>query len=221
MQKSKPYKPSVVWRDVFETSRRNWKKLFIATNLIYLLAIGFVVRGWVNEYKKEIQIIKLTEQCDEFKIRYEILGILRLKGLSLSQGMDIADITIKQCKDLNIPIELPLAVMKKETGFVNSAVSHAGAMGIMQLMPATFEIYNKALRLGLTRQAAFDPIVNIRIATHYIKDLLDEFKPKTKTEQELWKKVLTQYSGGASGYPESIKKFSKEYKAQLTPAIVN
>jgi hypothetical protein len=210
------YRSSVIWRHVYDRDKKKWRKRFVIMNLIYLVVIGLISNELVKEYNKEVQIVQLSEKNDEYKTRHEILGILRLKGLSLSQGMDIADVTISQCKELKLPLELPLAIMKKETGFVNYAVSHKGAMGIMQLMPATFDIYNKSLNLGLTRQAGFDPIVNIRIATHYLKDLYNEFKPTVKTEAELWKKVLHQYSGGANGYSESVKKFSKEYESQIT-----
>lgn len=214
------YRSSVIWRHVYDRDKKKWWKWFVIMNLIYLLAIGIVTNEWMKEYKKEAQIVKLTESNGDHKIRHDIMEIIKLKGLSLSQGMDIADVTISQCKELELPPELVLAIMKKETDFTNHAVSSKGAMGIMQLMPATFDIYNKALKLGLTRQAGFDPIVNIRIATHYLKDLYNEFKPTVKTEAELWQKVLKQYSGGATNYPTSVLKSSREYKAQLAPLSI-
>ena len=183
--------------------------------------IGAGVAEWIKVTHKDVQIVKLTEKNDEYKLRHEILNVLKLKGLSLGQGIDIADILIKQSKELDILVQLCLAVMGKESEFYPNAKSWAGAMGLMQLMPATFDNYNKALKLGLGRQAAFDPIINVKIATHYLKDLLTEYKPKVKTETELWKKVLQVYSGGANGYAEKVKKMEKEYDKKLTPVVEN
>lgn len=60
------------------------------------------------------------------------------------------------------------AVMHAESGFQPDAVSHAGAQGLMQLMPAT------ASRFGVVD--AFDPKENITGGAAYLAWLLDEFE---------------------------------------------
>lgn len=59
------------------------------------------------------------------------------------------------------------AVAKQESGFNPRAVSHAGAQGLMQLMPAT------AAGLGVTN--SFDPGQAVDGAARLLKDLLSEF----------------------------------------------
>lgn len=68
----------------------------------------------------------------------------------------------------NVPKDLLKAVAKAESNFNAKAVSSCGAMGIMQLMPAT------ASALGVTN--AYDPKQNIMGGAKYLSQLLDKYK---------------------------------------------
>jgi soluble lytic murein transglycosylase-like protein len=59
------------------------------------------------------------------------------------------------------------AVIVVESGFNSRAVSKRGAVGLMQLMPAT------ASRFGVANR--YDPIQNIRGGAAYLKFLMDRF----------------------------------------------
>ena len=59
------------------------------------------------------------------------------------------------------------SVMHAESYFQPGVISHAGAIGLMQLMPGT------ARRYGVTR--IFDPQQNVLAGSRYLRDLLNQF----------------------------------------------
>lgn len=89
-------------------------------------------------------------------------------------------------------VELPLlkAVMAAESGFNPAAVSPRGAIGLMQVMPATAERYGLQgdQRKSLTDKL-FDPKTNIRLAARYLRDLMRLFPNQLAL-------VLASYNAG-------------------------
>lgn len=74
----------------------------------------------------------------------------------------------KYSKEYNVDPKLVKALMKQESGFNPNVKSRAGAIGLMQLMPAT------AKQMGATNPA--DPEQNIKAGVKYLKQLLDKYK---------------------------------------------
>src|SRR5579862_507535 len=69
------------------------------------------------------------------------------------------------------------AVMAVESAFEPRAVSDKGAIGLMQVLPETAERYGvrgDARRSGADK--LFDPATNVRVGTHYLRDLLVRFE---------------------------------------------
>ena len=79
-------------------------------------------------------------------------------------------IIIKASKRHGVSFSLLKALIKIESDFNPRAVSSAGAMGLMQIMPANI----KALKI----ENPFDPLENILGGARYLKQLIDRFDGK-------------------------------------------
>jgi soluble lytic murein transglycosylase-like protein len=80
---------------------------------------------------------------------------------------DYAPMIEKVCAKYSVDPELVKAVIQVESAYNSGAKSHAGAIGLMQLMPAT------AARFGV--KEIFDPNENIHGGVQYLKFLLQLF----------------------------------------------
>ncbi|MFT5534114.1 MAG: soluble lytic murein transglycosylase-like protein [Burkholderiaceae bacterium] len=92
--------------------------------------------------------------------------------------------------EFNVDLALMKAMMAAESGFNPAAISPKGAIGLMQIMPATAERY------GLVgdekksiQQKLFDPKTNVRLAARYLRELTALFPD----QQAL---VIASYNAG-------------------------
>ncbi len=93
-----------------------------------------------------------------------------------------------------LPPELLLAVIAAESGFRREAVSHKGAVGLMQLMPRTAEEIAQELRIPWTDELLLlDPGMNIAMGAYYLRTQLDYFGDLDT--------ALAAYNRGPNGLP--------------------
>ena len=89
------------------------------------------------------------------------------------------DIIKKYSEMYSVPSSMIASVIKIESGYDSNAVSPAGAVGLMQILPAT--AFDMADRIGIDVDYAdlFDVDTNIRLGTYYLKYLMDMFDKNT------------------------------------------
>ncbi|MEW8971462.1 lytic transglycosylase domain-containing protein [Mesobacillus jeotgali] len=97
----------------------------------------------------------------------QMLPPLQLTKVAGKSTADFDSIIDKAASMFNIPAKLIKSVIQKESNFNPNAVSHAGASGLMQLMPATAR--------GLGVKNVFDPAENIVAGSKYLRQMLDRY----------------------------------------------
>jgi soluble lytic murein transglycosylase-like protein len=81
------------------------------------------------------------------------------------------DVVLSAARRHAIPPALMLAIIRAESDFNPRAVSHKGAVGLMQLMPSTA----RWMAPGVSRDELFDPAVNVEIGARYLRYLANRY----------------------------------------------
>ncbi len=76
--------------------------------------------------------------------------------------------------------ELALSIARRESEFNHAVVSHAGARGLMQLMPGTAQLMAPVVGVSYSpARLTSDPVYNARLGSAYLQRLRDEFGGST------------------------------------------
>ncbi|MBQ8331386.1 MAG: lytic transglycosylase domain-containing protein [Clostridia bacterium] len=110
------------------------------------------------------------------------------------------EIITKYSVDYNIPEYVIFAVIKTESDFDPTAKSSAGARGLMQMMPSTFEWLTGEEHLNerLPELTLHDPEVSIRYGTYYLNYLYKKFNYN-------WDTAFAAYNGGEGNVAKWLK----------------
>jgi len=83
----------------------------------------------------------------------------------------------KYAKVYNLRASLVAALIKEESSFNPNAVSSAGALGLMQILPSTGSwIAEKIKYQGFKTEDLLNPAVNIKFGEWYLRYLLDRYE---------------------------------------------
>jgi D-alanyl-D-alanine carboxypeptidase len=114
-----------------------------------------------------------------------------------------------------VPGQWIRAVMRQESGGQEQAVSPVGAMGLMQVMPETYEGLRERYGLG---DDPYDPHNNILAGTAYIREMYDRFgAPGFLAAYNAGPDRVDAYLAGGSGLPDE----TVNYLASVTPNLGN
>jgi len=98
----------------------------------------------------------------------------------------IKEIIVNEANRQGLEPALALAIAKVESDFNEKAISHAGAKGVMQIMPATAEQV-----FGVSRYKLYNANVNIALGIKFIKQLINRYDQRVDI-------ALSHYNGGSA-----------------------
>ncbi|MFY2557874.1 lytic transglycosylase domain-containing protein [Corallococcus terminator] len=172
------------------------------------------------------------EALHEEAERLGVVELVKASGLPVHQQRRLSVAIVREAKRNNVDPLLVVAVIKCESSFNNYAVSHVGAMGLMQVMPDTGTwLADKAgYRLGRSTNL-FDAETNVALGTAYLADLIERFGSVEKAlvaynaGPGLARRILAKKEARTkfmAGYPTKVVKEFRKLKAyqerQLTLA---
>ncbi len=101
--------------------------------------------------------------------------------MPVAMKQDIAhEITDAAMKYENLDVDLICATITHETAFTwdPEIISPAGALGLMQVMPATGKFLARIAGMDWTtpQEVLFDPVTNIRLGSRYLSSLIEMYE---------------------------------------------
>ena len=120
-----------------------------------------------------------------------LLAVLGIGFFALTQGYEIfmkqvyplkySEIVEREADENGLDRALVYSVIKAESNFDPSAISHAGAMGLMQLTPETFEWVQTKMENSreLTEEDLLDPEINIKYGCKLLSMLLGMYSSES------------------------------------------
>lgn len=88
---------------------------------------------------------------------------------------DYSEYVEKYANEYNIDKNLIFAIIKAESNFDKKAISHKGAIGLMQLMQSTAEEIAPKVNIDVNEENIFNPEININLGTKYISMLIQKY----------------------------------------------
>ncbi len=83
------------------------------------------------------------------------------------------EVVLKLAGEFNVPVQLIYSIMRAETYYRESLSSNVGALGLMQIMPQTFEKISKFG--GIKIKDPMDPYDSMKASVWYLSKLLKRF----------------------------------------------
>jgi soluble lytic murein transglycosylase len=209
----KPYSledtPSVIDNETLVSLQRNKavnriKELYL-TNKIYSAR-----NEWIHttkQFTKDqlITLAQLTNQWGWHRKSIEAMAAATSwNDLAVRFPVAHQHIVSEQAAMTSLPSNLIYAIARQESAWEKDAQSHAGAMGLMQILPRTAQETAKKAGIKFKKTDLFTPEKNIIIGSRYISGLLERFENNRIT-------AVAAYNAG----PTRVNRWLKETAENL------
>jgi len=141
-------------------AREEWQAVLPKLTKEELKAAAALAHQW-GWHDRAIAAIYKSGHYNDLKIRFPL---------------PFYDPVLKHAQNRQLDFAYVYAVIRQESAFQTDAISVAGALGLMQLMPATAKTVAGQHQIRFENlEELFVPDININFGTTYVRDMLDKF----------------------------------------------
>jgi len=141
-------------------ARRQWQYTTHRMNNRDLAVAAVVASEW-GWYDRAILTVAKSDFHDDLELRFPVLYRDLIEENAQRHGIDTSWV---------------YGIVRQESAFVPDARSPVGALGLMQLMPATGRLTARKLRVpARSTHALLDIENNLRLGTGYLREMLDRY----------------------------------------------
>ncbi|MDH5445009.1 MAG: transglycosylase SLT domain-containing protein [Gammaproteobacteria bacterium] len=164
-------------------SLKKFPALLRAGELFFLKRIVEARREWnvaIRQMNRE-QLLKASKLAQQFGWYDRAIITMAQAGywddLELRFPLAHQNLVLKHANRQKINPAWAFAIIRQESAFTADARSHAGAMGLMQLMPRTARQVARSMRIRRPkRHDLINVTTNVRLGVRYLKKVYDKFK---------------------------------------------
>lgn len=207
------------------SARAEWQHATAGMPQEQIIASGKLADSW-GWHRNGIQAMIQVSYWDDLQLRFPLA---------------YSDIVAEAADQHGLTPHLVFAIARQESAFMQDIRSSAGAMGLMQLMPATAQQTAKGVGMQITNQDLFRPEVNLQLGSRYLSQLMEQFddnrilaaaaynagpnrvkrwlaeKGETPVPLDIW--IETIPFGETRGYVQNVLAYSVIYGYRMGRAI--
>lgn len=188
---------------LFKYRKYNYARRFVKAAVLQASTLG--QRFLVTEFGREAQIHMMSVVSGKENSRRGILFI--------ENSYPVVQLP-PSVKEIKVEPALILSIIRQESEFNQYARSHAGAMGLMQLIYPTAKDVSRELNSRFTRSALYrDRYLNMRFGTHHLSTLLDYYNGSYILS-------ICAYNAGQGNVDKWIKRFGDPRKLKTVDQVV-
>lgn len=141
-------------------ARREWNFALQSLDKPQMLAAAQLASDW-HWHDRAIVTLAQAEYWDDLEKRFPLAH---------------RELVMNHARQQRINPAWAFAIIRQESAFTDDARSHAGAMGLMQLLPRTAREVARSLQMRFQRNDLLDAGTNVRLGINYLKNVKDKFK---------------------------------------------
>jgi len=182
-----------------------WKLMVVTGSVAMVMAASLAAGGDIYRFEDEEGVVHFTDTPTDHRFKIFMRDLKKDKKLRTSFNLaqsgrnpkEFEPIITQYSTDYGVDRSLVKAVIHAESSYNPQAVSHKGAIGLMQLMPGTAQ--------DLKVVNSFDPQDNIRGGVRYLRFLLDTFRGDVALALAAYNAGLSKVAryGGIPPYEET------------------